>query len=494
VNPPAPTTATEAFLNARPGGVVDWSAAPPTYKSYPSSGRTVLPWHGAPTDLLGSLLRNLMGLRTRWAYAMTRQGTMPPHRPVITIGRPVPSGGALYPVEVYVGTGATPGRAAGLYHYDAAHHSIDLVRPGDHRAALTARLDGASDALPEVVIALTAVFWRNGFKYRDFAYNLHCQESGALAAQLLAIAEAHERAARVHLTFDDHALTGLLGIDPAAEGALAVLTIGSDTTTPVPDLPTDAELTATPAVQPLDPASAVTTSLPHLTRLHAAATRPVQLPRRLPAARAPSAALPEPRPVRLADGIPGRTSELLGYARDPVDLDALAAVLRCAAAGYPGDLPGPVATDLYVIVDRVRGLEPAAYRYDATSHALSQVGGGTAMAAVRGGPVHENTALGLAGAAAAVIPVGDPLAGTGRSDRWYRILQIETGLVVHRATLAAAACGLGSRIHSDGANYTTDAVLGLRERPERSLSFLLLGHRRLGATVPGPLAHSTELP
>ena len=481
------TTATEAFLKARPGGPVDWSTAPPTYKRYPSAGRSVLPWRDAPADLLGSLLRDLMGLRTAWTYAMTRQGTMPAHQPVVSTGRPVPSGGALYPVEVYVGVGATPERAAGLYHYDAAHHSLDLVRSGDHRAALT----GLPGPVPEIVIALTAVFWRNGFKYRDFAYNLHCQESGALVAQVLAIAADRERAARVHLAFDDHAVTGLLGVDPAAEGVLALLTIGTDAT-PL----TDPEEPATPAVQPLDPLPDVSTSLPHLTRLHAAAACAVEPAVRRPGARAATAeiSLPAPRPVRLADGIPGRRSELIGYRRDPLELDALADVLRHAAARCPVDLSA--AIDLHVVVDRVKGLAPGAYRYDVTSHGLTRTAGTTAMAAVRGGPVHANTALALATAAAAVIPVGNPLAG-GAGDRWYRILQIGTGLAVHRAALAAAACGLGSRIHSDGANYTTDAALGLGDRPERSLSFLLLGHRRPGATVPNPLAHgshSRELP
>jgi SagB-type dehydrogenase family enzyme len=491
--------ATRAYLAARPVGEVDWAAAPPTYKRYPAEGRLVLPWDGG-SDPLSSVLRDLMGLRPRWSYPVALTGTARPERPVVDVGRPVPSGGGLHPVELYVGIGPGAGRAAGLYHYDPAHHCLDLLRPGDHRAALSGLLDASPAVLPDLLIVCTAVFWRNGFKYRDFAYNLQCQETGALAAQFLALSESLGERATVHLTFHDREVNRLLGIDAATEGALALLTLGSDTAARIEELPAVTDLSVTPAAAALEPVPAITSALPHLARLHTAAARPVRVSDHVPRFReaADGEPLPAARPVQLADGIPARASALVGYRRDPVDAEVLAAVLRHAAPGYPGDLKGareaPVAVDLHVLVDRVRGLAPGAYRYDATTHALVQVGDASAMAVVRGGPVHENTGIGLAAAAAAVVPVGDPLdADRGLGDRWYRIQQIETGLVVHRAALAAAVCGLGARIHSDGANRTTDAALGLRGT-ERSLSFLLLGHERRGPRLPGPSLHRKELP
>jgi hypothetical protein len=82
----------------------------------------------------------------------------------------------------------------------------------------------------------------------------------------------------------------------------------------------------------------------------------------------------------------------------------------------------------------------------------------------------------LATAAFALIPVGDPTAGLAEvGDRWYRLLHIETGRVLHRATLAAFGLGLATRIHSEGANDTTDAALGLSGTGYRSCSFLLAG-------------------
>ena len=495
--------ATRAYLAARPDAEIDWAAAPPRYKRYPAAGRSVLPWDSG-SDPVAALLRDLMGLRPRWSYPVALTGTARRERPLLDVGRPVPSGGGLHPVELYVCTGPGSGRAAGLYHYDPAHHCLDLVRPGDHRAAMSGLLDAPPAVLPDLVVACTAVFWRNGFKYRDFAYNLQCQETGALAAQFLAVAEALDRRAGVHLVFRDRELSALLGVDPAAEGALAVLTLGTDAAARAEDLPTTADLATTAAAAPLDASPAVTATLPHLARLHATAARPTRVRDHVPrypgaATGGPGVPLPAARPVRPVDGVAGRASPLTGYRRDPVDADVLAAVLGHAARGYRGDLPGayaaPVAVDPHVVVDRVRGLAPGAYRYDADRNSLVQVGDASAIAVVRSGPVHENTGLGLATAAAVVVPVGDPLdANRGLGDRWYRVLQIETGLVVHRAALAAAACDLGARIHSDGANRATDAALGLTDRPERSLSFLLLGHERRGPRLPAPPPLRRDLP
>ncbi|MFD0473631.1 nitroreductase family protein [Nonomuraea thailandensis] len=92
--------------------------------------------------------------------------------------------------------------------------------------------------------------------------------------------------------------------------------------------------------------------------------------------------------------------------------------------------------------------------------------------------------MALRGAAAVLIPVGDPVAGARTfGDRWYRMQQMEAGLIAQRATLAATALGLAARIHSDGANETTDEALGLAGTPLRSLSFLAMGTPPTG----GPL-------
>lgn len=413
----------------------------------------------------------------------------------LRVSRPVPSGGALYPVEAY------PATAKGLCHYDAAHHQLVVVRAGDHRQRLVGMLlRPAAGASPDLVLALTAVFWRNGFKYGDFAYRLQCQEAGALAAQALALAERLALDATVHLGFNGVEADRLLGLDPAAESCLGILAFSRRGARLAasggrPDASGGQQAPVGRAGRPAEPPSQVTASLPYLTALHDATRRP-------PASRAradratgelspvpplppvPAAVgLPAATPVPAADGVSRRASPLNGYRPAPLPAADLARILLTATAGYPGDLPGtaagPQATALYVATLSVAGLPARAFRYLPGRHALGEVGGPEMVAVMAAGPLGPNTRAALRDCAAVLIPVGDPLAGIGQfGDLWYRLQQAEAGLVVHRAALAAAALGLAARIHSDGTNPATDTALGLGAGPWRSLSFLPIGTPR----------------
>ncbi|MER5264930.1 SagB family peptide dehydrogenase [Actinosynnema sp. NPDC002837] len=465
-----PGEATRRYLRAlaeRGREPVDWTAAPPTYKRYRYAGRVVLPAREPSPH--GDLLRGLLGVtRAEWSHRRVR------------LKRPAPSGGALYPIEAYVALG----EPAGLYHYDAAHHALDLIRPGDHRPLLHASLTRHSAGVPDVVVVLAAVFWRNGFKYKEFAYRLQCQEVGVLSAQALALGERLDLDTAVHLRFDDAACQWLLGLDPTREGVLAALTCTSGNAVPPGDPP------RLPAAVEEHPPPSVVDRLPCLTALHAASAAPHPGVLPVPRQASPGAVvrLPAARAVRVADALPLRASPEAGFLPRHITAEALATVLAHAAAGYPGDLPGshdePVTVAPYVIVQRVAGIPPGGYRYDRSTGALVAAGG---TGDVLSGRLQPNTRLSLSEAAAVVVPVGDQTTGSATfGDRWYRLQQAEAGLVVHRATLAATACGLTARIHSDGTNASTDAVLGLTG-PLHALSFLLLGTPRPGVTVTGPL-------
>ncbi len=492
-------------LRDRSPDPVDWRAAPGLYQRYPPTGRVILPWSPSPGSsaadphlaLLGTLLRNLFGLRTAWVHPTALTGLRTGTPPALAVNRPAPSGGGRYPIEAYLATSEGPGRAAALHHYDVAHHCLDLVRPDDHRAALAGLLAAPPPALPDLVLVLSAVFWRNGFKYGDFAYRLHCQEAGVLSAHVLALAETLDLTATVHLNFTDHRAQALLGLDPTREGSLAILTLtAAPTPRPrAPHLPSYRELIATPATQAGNPPPGIVELLPHLTALHTAATHcpsgvaelDIAPPDPPESPEVRTVRLPPARRARLADGIPARASAPTGYLPAALDLDLLATVLAAAVTGYPGDLTGtsrgPISVIPYVLVQRVAGVTPGAYRYRPDTHTLIPVGEHHALDAVTRGPLAPNTRHALPEAAVVLLPVGDPLAEAHRfGDRWYRIQQIETGLMIHRATLAATAGGLAARIHSDGTNDTTDTTLGLHDSPLRSLSFLMLGHHR-----PGPV-------
>lgn len=505
-----PGEATRRYLRAlreRTMQPIDWSAAPPAHKRYPDAIRTVLPWTapsmtavGSGLIPLGTLLRGLQGPCTSWVHRATLTQNRTGARPTVGLRRPTPSGGALYPIETYLCTGPSAEPDPGLYHYDQTHHGLELVRSGDHRGAVIGQLAAPPAARPDLFLVFTAVFWRSGFKYRDFAYRLCCQETGALTAQALALAEHLGLTAGVHLAFADQHINALLGLEPDAEATLAILGLRRRHTPDDPAGPTLAELTARPASEPTPPAPPVTRSLPLLAALHSASGRhqpptnhtPIAASRTRTRTRARTerpngrVRLPARHGIRLVEGIAERASTQHGFAATQLQPDSVADVLASATIGYPGDLPGaqlgPASITMYLVA-RKSGITPGAYRYEATSHTLIRVGNAVT---VRGSEptLQPNTRVALPEAAAILLPVGDPLQGIPSfGDRWYRMQQIEAGLVVHRATLAATALGMATRIHSDGTNATTNATLGLGGTSLESLSFLLLGGPRPGATL-----------
>ncbi|RVX45516.1 SagB-type dehydrogenase family enzyme [Nonomuraea polychroma] len=459
-----------AALRERGPLAVDWSAAPTRHKRYPDAARIPLPHNAkSPSGLgelaaAGELLRELLGIaRLIWYHPTDDQGRPAGGPPLLLLGRPAPSGGALYPVEAYLACGD-------LYHYDPVHHALERVRQGEHTPELTACLACPPAPQPHAVLVLSGVFLRSMFKYGDLGYRLVCQEVGVLAAQALAVGRRLGVEVGVHLRFEDARVERLLGLDGAREGALAVLTLRLPTAPRrhrhLPRGPWERESEPRPRPLPPGPAAA----------LHQAArSDPGSVARRPavpPLPPGPGLALPDPLPVRLADGVPRRASPPAGYRPEPIPLRSLAAVLAEAARPYPGDGLGTAA--LYLLAQRVRGLAPGAYRYDAGRHVLHRVG---ATAVPEAGRLLANTRNALRTAAIALVPVTDPLAGMGA--RWYRTRQIEAGMAAHRAALTVAALGLTARLHTDGAD-AADQALGLVGTRWRSLTFLLAGTPRAG--------------
>ncbi|WP_066361440.1 hypothetical protein [Herbidospora mongoliensis] len=447
---------------------IRWDLAPLRHKRHPSAE-----WVEPPHPL-GALLRGMLGI-TRVIWRHTDAG------PMAIPGRPAPSGGGLYPIEAYV---AHPD---GLFHYDPVHEVLEVLRPGDHGPAR---------------ICLTAVFWRSMFKYGDYGYRLICQEIGVLRTQ------AEVVAATLGLTVTpgdpDNAL---LGLDETRESLLAVLHV-----TPTEHVTPNGQALPHPRTRSRDrcspPAPAdgarMSDDLPQeirpLPRPLPPEARP--LPRPLPpgvardlhqtADAAARARRPDPsaRGVRGVPAGPGRdrlsaTAEAEAdpaWATGPADVVDLRDGLRRRHSPVDGFRPAPIplttlvamagmatcpGLDLYLLALRVDGLPKAAYQYDGDLRRVHAA----PLESLGSGPLIANTREALKTAAAMIVLVGDPLAGTARD---HRDQLVEIGASLQRATLAAAALGLTSRIHSDGAGEATDRVLGLTG-PARSLSSLLVG-------------------
>lgn len=116
------------------------------------------------------------------AYGVTRDnaGTIFP-RPF----RTVPSGGGLYPLEIYFHSARIEGLRAGLYHYSPAAREVRRLRDGDLTREISEALVQRNLALDTgVQFFVTGVFERSMFKYGDRGYRFVLLEAGHVSQNL----------------------------------------------------------------------------------------------------------------------------------------------------------------------------------------------------------------------------------------------------------------------------------------------------------------------
>lgn len=105
--------------------------------------------------------------------------------------RPYPSGGASYPLELYLAVASCEGLAKGFYHYDAEAHALVPinVRPQQFDAFLAgAAFAMGASAAPQILITLAARFGRVSWKYSSLAYALILRDAGVLLQTFYLIA------------------------------------------------------------------------------------------------------------------------------------------------------------------------------------------------------------------------------------------------------------------------------------------------------------------
>jgi SagB-type dehydrogenase family enzyme len=87
------------------------------------------------------------------SYAARRRGEV--------LRRPVPSAGALYPLEAYVVALAVTALETGVYHYDPFRHRLALLGAVSFSSLRDAVLDLGSPDNAAVLVIVTGVFWRS---------------------------------------------------------------------------------------------------------------------------------------------------------------------------------------------------------------------------------------------------------------------------------------------------------------------------------------------
>lgn len=423
----------------------------------------------AAADRLG--LESLAAL-LYFTAGVTRKKTYPGGGEILF--RAAPSTGALYQTEVYVAAGTVEGLEPGLYHFNPGDFALRPVRTGDVRSALAEA--GAEPALARraATVVLTAIYWRNTWKYQARGWRHLYWDAGTMLANLMATGGALGLRPRLLTGFVDVEVNRLLGIDVEREAALAVVALGPEgapapAPPPLPPVahavvPLSSREVGYPAVVAMQRAS----SLESAEAVRAWRARPAPpgltpLPAVPPsggsaspasAAGAPPAApgdrLPLPPPRRecgrpLHDTIQHRGSSRR-FRHDPLTLEQAATVLWWATRWVEADVPGGLVAP-FVIVHAVDGVEPGAWRYRPAEHALELVRSGR----FRSESAYLCLEQALGGDAAFVLYFLAPLDALLRTwgNRGYRLANLEAGLAGGRAYLAA----YGQRFGATGLTF-----------------------------------------
>jgi SagB-type dehydrogenase family enzyme len=145
--------------------------------------------------------------------------------------RATPSGGALYPLEIYFHSAHTVSFQSGLYHYNPTENHLRLIRSGDHTQTIAHALvqqNVAHDA--SLIIFITALFDRSTFKYGDRGYRFALMESGHVA-QNIDLAALGLGLGSINLGgFYDRRIDDFLDLDGLTQSTLYLVAVGKEVT------------------------------------------------------------------------------------------------------------------------------------------------------------------------------------------------------------------------------------------------------------------------
>jgi len=364
--------------------------------------------------------------------------------------------GALYEIELYVVTGDLPGLDAGVYHFNPADVSLQLLRKGDFRGNLVqATAVEPTVAHAPATIICTGTYWRNAWKYQARTYRHFGWDNGTLLANMLAVSAASGLPAEIVLGFVDADVNLLLDLDTRREVSLCLVPIGrtSGSSLPAPREVPALGLETIPLSQRED-------EFPAMLQMHDASSleseeevaqwhgKQPALPSSAPAGEEVQLERPpeEEQPKDTIEQVILRRGSTRTFDRAAsIPLPQLSTIFDCATRGLTADFLEPTGAqlnDLYLIVHSVQGLKPGTYFFGRERNTLELLKEGEFRA--------EAHHLGLEQELPADACVNMFFLADLRrileqyGNRGYRAVQLEAGAIGGRIYLAAYAQHLGA--------------------------------------------------
>ncbi|MGE6204674.1 SagB/ThcOx family dehydrogenase [Guptibacillus hwajinpoensis] len=370
-----------------------------------------------------------------------------------------PSGGGLYPSELYLYLKLNE-LPNGIYHYDVAHHRLLLLRKGNFDSYLNSSL-GRSSNLSSCfgAMIITTVFWKNFFKYNNFSYRLQGLDAGTLIGQLLEVSKCFRFYPKVHFQFLDLTINHLLGLEDQEESTYAVIPLSEHKVVHEKPL---GEYSATELVKEIPKIKTThfqrsqnVLPFPEIAKLHQATLlESTGLIRALKKSEEkfenmPKIALPKSRELtkNFARVCQNRYSPEMDFNAQKIDQVLLASLLKESTDSYryannldkeENQVP---RVSIYGCFYHVEGIPNGAYRYDPTSHSLLTIKEGDFRLDLQAGMSLHNVNLHQ-------VPICFHIVGDRTYHkaelgyRGYRIQHMEAGMLLQRLLLTASALGM----------------------------------------------------
>ena len=216
------------------------SVMSPTHKLYPGKPRTDLPTQFPRSKLTldeaivgrrsnrefskGPLPLGVAAKLLHYSYGVTGALELGNGREQLV--RAAPSGGALFPIEVYLLARNVAVLAPGIYHFNPVANCLEQIAAKDPSAELVRLTYSQELSKAALVVALTGVSIKNRVKYGERGYRFMLLEAGHIAQNFLLTATAMGLHSYTLGGFVDDELDSLLQVDGFEETALYLLAAG----------------------------------------------------------------------------------------------------------------------------------------------------------------------------------------------------------------------------------------------------------------------------
>ena len=125
--------------------------------------------------------------------------------------RPIPSGGALYPLDLFIIVNKVDSLDKGIYHFDPSRRGLVKLREYSEKefGKIMLQEDNVQDFAFAVVVS--ANFWRSRFKYGHRSYRFIFMEAGHVMQNMILLSTAQKVNSRPYGGFIDDELMKMIG-------------------------------------------------------------------------------------------------------------------------------------------------------------------------------------------------------------------------------------------------------------------------------------------